>query len=701
MSVITTIRNKAGLMVAIIGLAIVSFLLMDVFSGNGIFSGNQSNNVGEIDGDEIGIQFFEKKVEEAVETYKANSQQDKVDDNTLGMIRDQVWNELLREKIMDKAYKELGLAVSEDELFDMVQGTNINPSVRQAFSNPQTGEFDRNQVVQFLRNLDQQPEDMQRRWLNFEKYLVQEREGQKYTALINKGMYVPTFFAKKYYENTNTLANGRFVLLDYGAILDSTIAVTEKELKAYYNEHKKDFESKEEFRMVDYVQYEVKASEDDDARALKFVTELKEQFATTDNDSLFVTLNSDLPFDDNFVAESAIVNDVQRNFFITNTQGIVSDVYRDGDYYKLTKMISRQSRPDSVKARHILLRAKEGESADALKQRVDSLFDLAKKGDFASLAKANSEDPGSAEKGGDLGFFAEGMMVKPFNDACFGGRKGDMVKVQSDFGWHIINITDQKGSRVVAKFATIANMIEPSTETYRDVYAQAGKFASATTSAEAFEKNVEEMGLVKRSAEFIRVNDRTLQGLPNSREIVRWAYKSEKGAISPVFEVEDKYIVATLVKVTEKGIKPFEDVKTDVEAFVKRDKKAEQLIAKADKALAAAKGDLEAFARESAGMVQVFNGATFQSNFLTGIGREPVVSGTLFTLGKGKMSKPLKGDRGVYVVVVDELTPAAEQGDLEPSKQALRNQLAARGSNEAFNAKKELVKQEDNRHLFY
>jgi len=701
MSVITKIRNRAGLMVAIIGLAIVSFLLMDVFSGNGIFAGDQTNNAGSIDGDEVSLQFFEQRVEEAVENYKTNTNQDKVDDNTLGMLRDQVWNELVREKIMTRAYKSLGLAVSEDELFDMVQGTNINPSVRQAFTNPQTGEFDRNQVVQFIRNLDQQPEDMQRRWLNFEKFLVAEREGQKYSALINKGLYVPKFFAARYQEHTNTLANGRFVLLDYAVLADSTIEVSEQELKAYYNENKKNYESKEEMRSVDYVQYDVRPSADDDARALRSVTELREQFATTENDSLFVSLNSDLPYDDNFVAESALVSDVQKQFFAANTQGVVSDVYRDGDYYKMTKMVARSSRPDSVKARHILIRQKEGESAEAVKKRADSLFALAKSGDFGALAKANSEDPGSAEKGGDLGFFAEGTMVKPFNDACFGGKKGDMVLVKTDFGWHIIQVTDMKGSRLVAKFATVASQIEASTETYREVYAQAGKFASQTPDGSVFEKNIEEMGLVKRSAEFIRVNDRTLQGLPNSREIVRWAYKNEKGAVSPVFEVEDRYIVATVVKITEKGIKPFEEVKEEVEALVKRDKKAEQLIAKADKALKAAKGNLDVFAQQAEGMVQVYTGATFQSNFLTGIGREPIINGTLFALGKGKLSKPLKGERGVYVVVVDELTAAPKDADLNPSKQALSNQLAARGSNEAFNAKKEMIEVNDNRHLFY
>ena len=498
MSIITQIRNKAGLMVAIIGLAILSFLLMDVFSGNGIFGGPPSNTVGEIDGDEIGLMSFETRINEAVENYKINSQQDKVDDQTLGMLRENVWNELIREKILGTSYKQLGLAVSAEELFDMVQGTNINPSVRQAFSNPQTGEFDRAQVVQFLRNLSEQPEDVQRRWFNFEKYIKSERENQKYNNLVNKGLYVPKFFASSYNKNNTLQANGRFILMDYALIGDSTIEASEKELKAYYNNHKKDYESKDEIRAVDYLVFDVLASEEDDARALKQMTELREQFIASADDSLFVALNSDLPFDDNFVAASALVSEVQKQLFAGITTG-VSDVYREGDFYKMTKMIIRTARPDSVKARHILVRINEGEAPEVAKARADSLFALAKNGgDFAALAKANSADPGSAEKGGDLGFFAEGMMVKPFNDAAFGGKKGDMVVVQSEFGFHIINITDQKGRKEVAKFATIANKIEPSTDTYRDVYAKAGKFLSATKDADAFEKNIEEQGLVKR-----------------------------------------------------------------------------------------------------------------------------------------------------------------------------------------------------------
>jgi len=168
MSIITQIRNKAGLMVILIGLALVSFLLMDVFSQNSLFNQSNSNVIGEIDGEEITAPMFEERVAEAVENYKANSKTDKVDEATLSSLRDQVWNELVRERIMKNATSDLGLAVSREELFDMVQGSQIHPTVKQAFTDPKTGNFDRSQVLKFLREIDQQPEEMQNKWKAFE-----------------------------------------------------------------------------------------------------------------------------------------------------------------------------------------------------------------------------------------------------------------------------------------------------------------------------------------------------------------------------------------------------------------------------------------------------------------------------------------------------------------------------------------------------
>lgn len=699
MSIITTIRNKGGLMVAIIGLAILSFLLMDVFSSNSIFSGQSSNNVGEVDGDEISLMFFETRVTEAIENYKINTQQDRIDEATTAMLRDQVWNELIKEKVMGSSYGQLGLAVSTDELYDMVQGTNIHASVRQAFTNPETGEFDRTQVVQFIRGLDEQPEDIQRRWSNFERFIKNERESQKYNNLISKAFYAPAFFAKQQYAATNQKADGRFVLLDYASIPDSSITASEKELKAYYNAHLDEFESKEELRAIDYLIFDIIPSDGDDARALQRVSDLRADFMNASNDSLFVTLNSDQAYDDNYIE---VVNmDATQQALYAGEIGAVTEVYRDGSAYKMTKLVERTVRPDSVKARHILIRVPEGQAPDAFAAKADSLLELAKKGDFARLARENSEDPGSAEKGGDLGFFGEGTMVKPFNDACFNGKKGDIVLVQSNFGYHIINIQDTKGRREVAKFASIVNQIEPSTETYREIYAKASRFLGQAKTAEAFETQIQEQGLVKRSAEGIRTGDRAISGMQDAREIVRWAYKANVGNVSDVFEMEDKYIVAALISSVPKGTKSFETVRADVEAKVKRDLKAKQLIEKANKAIAMANGDMEVIAREAGGSVQTFTGATFQANFVPSAGREPAVTGTIFAIGQAQMSQPIQGERGVYVVAVDVLSEVDAQADLSSTQTTIKSQLAARVAGEAFNAKKELVDQEDNRHLFY
>ena len=203
MSVITTIRSKAGLLVALIGLALVSFLAMDVFTGNGLFSQRNPTDVGEIEGDKISLNLFDVKLQETVENYKANTNSAQIDEATMASLRDQVWNELLRERIMGETYKDLGLEVGEEELYDMVQGKNLHPEIQKAFTDPQTGQFDRTRVVDFLKNLSKQPADMQKKWKAFEDYLLKDRTTRKYANLVAKGMYIPDFFADEFVKGTN------------------------------------------------------------------------------------------------------------------------------------------------------------------------------------------------------------------------------------------------------------------------------------------------------------------------------------------------------------------------------------------------------------------------------------------------------------------------------------------------------------------
>lgn len=698
MSIITKIRNRAGLLVGLIGLAIVSFLLMDVFSGNGIFASRPDTIAGEIDGDEIGIQYFETRVEEAIENYKANTQTDKVDENTVSMLREQAWNEVIRETLINKEYKALGLGVGLDELFDMVQGTNIHPSVRQAFTNPQTGQFDRAQVVSFLRNLDTQPEDMQKRWAAFEKYIKQERETQKYNNLIAKGLYVTKAAATRFAEASGKSYNGRFVLLDYATINDSSITVEESELKAYYEKNKKDYETKDETRNIDYVVFQVTANAGDTARALESVTSLVADFTASTNDSAFVMLNSDLPFPDQWVRMDQLVSE-QEKYLSGAPAGTVSSVYLENNYFKVTKLVARGTRADSVRARHILIAMDN--NPVAAKAKTDSLKKLIDGGaDFAALATANSTDQGSAVKGGDLGYFAEGMMVKPFNDACFNGNKGDVVVVESQFGYHIINILDKKGLKPALKFGTIANAIEPSTDTYRDVFAQANKFQGENRDVEAFTKAVETEGLTKRTAEGIKIGDRTLPGFTNAREVVRWMHKAELNDVSNTFELEDKYVVAVLTKITPKGYKPFEDVKAEIETAVRRDKKAEKLLVQAKDAAAKNK-DIMAAATSLNNIFQVFQGASFANNFMPSMGRELNVLGKITKAKIGEMLPPIKGERGVYLVVVDSVSTAPGMDNVEAMKMNLGMQISQRAQNEALAALRERVEITDKRYQFY
>lgn len=700
MSIITKIRNRAGLLVAMIGLAILSFLMMDVFSGNGIFSNRPTNVAGEIDGTEIGIQQFENRVQEAIENYKANTQQDKIDEATIAMLRDQVWNELVREQLVQQEYAAIGLGVGIDELFDMVQGTNIHPSVRQAFSNPQTGQFDRSQVVSFIRNLDQQPEDMQKRWSGFEKYIKQERETQKYNMLLAKGLYVPTANAQRSIKRSSTAYEGRFILLDYALVADSSVSISDADLKAYYKKNSADYEQKEATRAIEFVAFDVQPSADDSSNARKLLEELAADFAATENDSLFVSLQSDLPYNDSWTREDALMNEYEKQLFSAET-GTTTEIFIDGNYYKMMKLVARSSRPDSVRARHILVPVENGDEISA-KAKADSLKQLIDGGaDFAALAKANSTDAGSAEKGGDLGFFAEGMMVKPFNDACFNGNKGDVVLVQSQFGFHIINITDKKGMRTAVKLATIANEIQPSTETYRDVFAKANKFQGENRTAEAFNSAIEEAGLVKRTAENIKIGDRSLPGFTNAREIVRWVYKAEVGDVSNTFELDDRYVVAVLTKASEKGVRPFEEVKSEIEVAVRRDKKAEKLLADARAGVEKAKGDIEAAARNLNNVIQRFNGANFESNFMPAMGRELTVLGKISKAEKGKLLAPIKGERGVYVVQLDAVVENPANGDVESVKRNLSAQYSSRAQNETLNALKERITVDDLRHNFY
>jgi len=351
MAVIGKIRKHSTLVLIVIGVALLAFVLTDAFTSSGR---GEIPVVGKIGDTEITQQEFEQKVNEAINNYEMQQQQP-VDDKTRSQIREQVWNQLISETVLQKEYEKLGIAVTPDELFDMVQGNNPHPQIVQAFTNPQTGQFDKTRVLQFLKNKDNDPQTAQQ-WILFEQGIKQERLANKYTQLINKAIYATTAEAAQLNIDQNKKFNISYVVKRYNTVNDSTITVTEEEIAAYYEENKFKFKQ-EESRNIEYVIFRVDPSEEDFKLAEEWMLNAKEEFAQAENDSLYVTLNSDIPFDPTFYKKGQLPPILDTVFFKDSAKvGDMVGPYLEGMTYKLSKLSKIKYLPDSVKARHILIK---------------------------------------------------------------------------------------------------------------------------------------------------------------------------------------------------------------------------------------------------------------------------------------------------------------------------------------------------------
>jgi peptidyl-prolyl cis-trans isomerase D len=698
MSILEKIRTKSGLLVGIIALALLVFILESALdSGNRFFSG-QKTIVGEVMGNEIGIAEFEEKVQKAIENEKQRSGKNAVDENQTEYIRNQVWNELLMGKIMDKQYLELGLAVSKEELFDMVQGKNPHPSVKQAFTNPQTGVFDPNQVIQFLKNMDKDETGATKeRWLNFEQALKQERVMGKFNTLIKKGIFITKAEAARQYIAQNRSLKLNYVAQKYFSVADSLFKPTEEEQKKYYNENKHKYKQEFQTRSIEFVSFDIQPSSEDKTETLEEISKLASEFSSASSDSDYVNANADTKFSSSYQSKSQLTPFVDTLF--RSPIGAMVGPYFDGTAYKIAKLTAVRMAPDSVKARHILIKAENGNTA-AAKAKADSLKKLIQSGaKFEDLARTQSQDPGSAIKGGDLGFFKEGMMVKPFNDACFNGKIGDMPIVESQFGVHLIEITGKGVDARKVLISYLDRILEPSTKTFQQIYQKASAFAGQNTMAEAFNKSVTDQKLNKQQAPNFRDNDRNITGLQNARQVVKWAYEAKKGDVSKVFELEKKYVIAVLTEIKDKGVLAFEDVQKQVEAEVIKEKKAEKFI----KDMASKSASATNVAQVSAMLSLPLDSAAsvnFMSPYIS-TGRELSMIGTIANAKVGYIKKPIKGDNAVYLVEVINVTEPAPVKDYKSSVDQLANQFKSRVDYEVFESLKQKAGVEDFRANFY
>lgn len=701
--VMNFLRERAGfILIGFIGLAIVAFIFSDFSQSSQPFIAEAQSEIASIAGEDISYVEFDNRLQLNIANFKAQTQQNNVSPEMNAYFVDQTWDQLVRETIMNKQLKKSGITVSPDELFDMVQGRNIHPAVRQTFANPQTGFFDPQLVINFLRTMDQQDPsgNMRVQWLDFEKKLIQDRAMQKYNNLIRNSLYVTNLEIQNSNVNSNRTANVTFALMEITSVPDSLIKVTDSDIQKYYKENKYKYRQKDPVRSFEYIVFDLNPSSVDSANALKEIESLTEEFRTTTNDSLFAAINADTKTPIDFTKSDLLSPELNTNL-ANAVKGTIYGPYFDNGAFRVAKLLDIKTLPDSVRASHILISTQNGGGTAFGRAKLDSLKNLVTSGKakFEDLAIANSND-GSADKGGDLGYFGREAMVKPFADACFENRTGDLIIVDSQFGSHLILIKDQKNFNKQVKIATVDRLLEPSQLSRQNAFAKANEFLANSNDGKRFTEAAEEAGLVKRLADNVKEIDQFVAGIESPRPVVQWAFRAKIGELSTIFEQENKYIVARLTQIRDQGFVALEYIRFEIESYVRVQKKGEYLLKQANEK-AAGITSMEQFAQANQLFTRTDSALIFSNPLLNGLGREANLFGKIFTAEVGKISAPILGDRGVYIFKVNSFTEAPVLNDVTNMRTFMITNLRQRAEQAAFEALKENAKIVDRRGKFF
>lgn len=705
MALINKIREKSGIAVTVIAISLILFMVGgDLLGPNSMLGGSSNQVVGEIAGKEINIKDFQSRVDGFRQNYEAQSGRS-LNENELASLRDQAWNQFVVDIAYKKEFEGLGLTVTDDELVDMVQGNHISPSILQAFSDPTTGRFDKNAVINYLKNLKTLPIEQQKSWENFEKSLREERTRTKYENLLRLSTYIPKAQSEKEYVAQNTKATLRYLYVPYFSVVDTTIKVTDAQLEGYLKAHRKEYKGTDT-RSIEYVTFPVQPAKDDSSALYTEIKELARGLASAQNDSAFASMNSDIPLPINM--SFANMSDQLKEAVKTFVPGGVYGPYREGNTYFIYKYDgTRVDSVSSARASHILIRAEnQSDSAKAAaRTKAEGILAQIRAGaNFEALAATSSADPGSAQRGGDLNYFQNnGAMVKPFEEAVFSATSTGLIPrlVESQFGFHIIKVTATK-SNTLYRIAAIGKTIAPSQATRDEAYRKADEFANSVKTKEQFNEAVKKnKALVVATANRIPESATNINAIQNGRDIVRWAFKDDSkiNSVSQVFETEEQYIVAVLVGKSDQEDVKVDDFRDELTTKVRNQIKSEQITAK----LKGASGDLETIAKKygAGALVESATDISLATGFLTSAGFDPIALGKAFGLKPGQKSGVFTGENGVFIMELIGKTDAPKIADFTQYKTQLTQSLESRMSYLVNEAIRENAKIEDRRAKFF
>ncbi|MDR1368931.1 MAG: SurA N-terminal domain-containing protein [Dysgonamonadaceae bacterium] len=708
MATLEKIRSKAGLLVAVVGIALLAFVIGDFLKSGSTFFHQSKEKIAIVNGEAISIQDYQTKVEEMTEVYKRRMQTNTINEDMQTRIREEVFETMVNNILLEKETGKIGMKVGKEELSDMIIGDNISPMILQMpdFQNPQTGAFDKNMLLQFLQTIESDdmkniPVEMQVQlleaknyWLFWEQTIKQQKLQSKYSTLLGGAIATNAIEAKNAYEEKKTSVGFEYLVQNYQTVPDDQVTVSDSEIKRLYDKRKNAYKQDKQ-QVVSYIAVDIVPSREDDLDVQKILSDLRPKFSEPDVDVIsMVNENSDLKFIDAYMAKSELRNDMQA-FVETASVNEVSGPALDGGSYVMLKLLGTIIAPDSVKINQLLLPNLDEKTLTSF---TDSIIKTIKGGkSFAEIATEETQ----GRSNGEMAHMTEAQLVAAtdakFKDVIFSAPVGDIFVAKSIHGSHLVQIVEKTRPVIKYKVAVIQVAVTPSSETYSKLYNDLSAYISKNNTLDKFKTAAAEGGYMIQNEMPVSENQPLLANITSSRPVIRWAFEHKKGEISEIFECQDRFVVVAVDGSLKQGYRPLASVSEILKRELLNEKKAEKIISDLK---AKNFSTLEDYATAMSSTVNTVDFVTFSTPSITGMGTEPIINARAPLAEMGQLTEPLKGKAGIYVLNITSKKASEIPYNEESERQSLQTTNMYRMYS-FLPALRDKSKVEDNRIRFY
>ena len=663
MATLEKIRNQAGLLVIIVGLALFAFIIGDFLNSGSTYLRQSQDLVATINGTTINYQEYQIRIAEMTNIYKMQMNTDNLTEEQNIQIRQSVYDTMVNEIVFNESVNKLGIKVTPEELFDMVQGENISPMIQQfpLFLDPQTGVYSKMRalsVLKTLENYQNEPpesraelEQIRNYWLFWERNMKMQRLQDKYMALLSKAIVANPLDAKDAYEASLENSDIFYTMQSFFTIPDSVINISDSDIRRMYNQRKEQFKQKAT-RIIDYIAVDIRPSEDDYAKAQEEANKILAELAETENIEEFVNANSEVPYLNAFVSENELDTDME-TFVKTAAIGEIEGPLFREDSYRLIKLMDKTIGTDSIYVSHILLAEQTGNS-EAMETLADSLVAVLKAGgNFEALAAQYSVDQ-SGQTGGEIGWMTEAIAFRyfgeDFKNVVFSAPVNQPTVFVAPYGVQILKVTEKTANVPKYKIAYVHLSVTPSSATYSNLYNTLNQFVTKNNSPEKLADAAADAGYVLNSNISVTAEDRFFGSVSDSRAIIRWAFEStKKDEVSTIFECKNHYVIAVRKGALPEGYQSVQSVAPILRNELIYEQKGREIVKELKAKNLQTITDYADAMGTQADSVRYINFATSR---ITGIGLEPKLTAHVTFAPLHSINEPVIGNNGVYVFSV-------------------------------------------------